>query len=78
MNTLQTKLAELLKRETNGLIISGTLKEHFGEVVELMDAIGAERKGSGTVVDGTGRNCVVDTYILPGGRTIKAGYPNIW
>ena len=73
-DSLQQRLVNLLQREKNGLILSGSVTDHFTEVVTLMDAIGARREGSKQVRDMTGKNCIADIYILPDGRKILTGY----
>ncbi|MCX6278008.1 MAG: hypothetical protein NT004_07910 [Bacteroidetes bacterium] len=77
-DSLKQRLQTLLQREKNGLILSTSMMEHFKEVVEIMDAIGAQRQGSAKVKDQNGKNCIADIYILPNGRKIQAGYPDMF
>jgi hypothetical protein len=57
----------------NGMLISKSMFEHFGEIVQAMNQVGAVRHGSQVVSVG-GRQYIVDRYTLPNGKTILAGY----
>ncbi|MBI3414313.1 MAG: ankyrin repeat domain-containing protein [Verrucomicrobia bacterium] len=67
-------LRELMKRVTEGKIISATKEEHFQNIVQEMNLVGAARRSS-TSEQFSGKLHIFDIYDMPDGTTILAGYP---
>ncbi|MBA3036549.1 MAG: ankyrin repeat domain-containing protein [Desulfobacterium sp.] len=73
--TAEQLLQQLEQFAREGLpIISNSKKEHFANIVEIMDFVGATRHGSQGQQGTDGRYYIFDNYTLPNGAKVKAGY----
>lgn len=69
-------IAELESRAAqgpDGMLVSKSMFDHFSEIVQAMYQIGGVRHGSRIVAYG-GVEYIMDSYTLPNGHTILAGY----
>jgi len=56
-------------------ILCQSMAEYFGNVARPMYELGLDRRGGGQRATVAGRQYIMDTWVLPDGTTIQAGYP---
>ena len=70
-------LEDLIKRAgPTRRILCGDVQEYFQSVSTQMYSLGLDRRGGGRNEYINGRRHIMDTWVLPDGTTIDAGYPN--
>jgi hypothetical protein len=76
MSENETTLKSLVdKAGPNRMICCEDIGAYFQEVAQPAYQLGLDRSGSGQRKSVDGREYMMDTWVLPDGTTIQAGYP---